>query len=95
MYTLYTIDYQRPEDFPIIEKNHNFLLYSWEVFKICCLLFIRSQKPGDFRTQKPNKRPWKHLPGFLRCVLEVVLWMCQNIKQCLYQFLILKEQGRF
>lgn len=52
--------------------------------------FVRSQKPGHFGTQQSDEGSWKHLPGLLGCVLEIVLGMGQDIKQCLDQLLILK-----
>lgn len=52
--------------------------------------FVRSQKPGHFGTQQSDERSWKHLPGLLGRVLEIVLGMGQDIKQCLDQLLILE-----
>lgn len=52
--------------------------------------FVRPQKPGHFGTQQSDERSWKHLPGLLGRVLEIVLGVGQDIKQRLDQFLILK-----
>lgn len=52
--------------------------------------FVRPQKPGHFGTEQSDERSWKHLPGLLGRVLEIVLGVGQDIKQCLDQFLILK-----
>lgn len=52
---------------------------------------VRPQEPGHFGTQQSDEGSWKHLPGFLGCVLEIVLGVGQDIKQSLDQFLILKR----
>lgn len=53
--------------------------------------FVRPQKPCHFGAQQSYERSWKHLSGLLGCVLEIVLGVCQDIKQSLDQFLILKR----
>lgn len=53
--------------------------------------FVRPQKPGHFGTQQSDEGSWKHLPGLLGCVLEIVLGVGQDIKESLDQFLILKR----
>lgn len=55
--------------------------------------FVRPQKPGHFGAQQSDEGLWKHLPGLLDCVLEIVLGVGQDIKQRLDQFLILKRTG--
>lgn len=49
------------------------------------------QEPGHFGTEQSDEGSWKHLPGFLGCVLEIVLGVGQDVKQSLDQFLILKR----
>lgn len=53
--------------------------------------FVRPQEPGHFGTEQSDEGPWKHLPGFLGCVLEIVLGVGQDVKQGLDQLLILKR----
>lgn len=58
-------------------------------FWVQCQLFVRPQKSGNFGAQQPNEGSGEHLSWLLGCVLEVVLWMCQHVKQCFYQLLVL------
>lgn len=45
-------------------------------------LFIRPEKAGDFGAEEFNKGTRQHLLVLL-CVLEIVLWVSQHIKESL------------
>jgi hypothetical protein len=56
-------------------------------------LFVGPQEPRHFGTQKFDKGPGEHLLGLLGCVFEVVLWVCQHVKEGLDQLLVLQDTG--
>lgn len=57
-------------------------------------LFVRPQESGHFGAQQFDEGPGEHLFGLLGCVLEVVLGVCQHVKEGLDQLLVLQGKGR-
>lgn len=56
-------------------------------------LFVGPQEPRHFGTQQFDEGPREHLLGFLGCVFEVVLWVCQYVEEGLDQLLVLQDMG--
>lgn len=54
--------------------------------------FLRAKESQDFGTQEADEGFGEHFSRFLCCVVEEVLWVSQDIKQRLHEFLVLMRK---
>lgn len=64
------------------------------LLKLRDLLLVRSQESRHFAAYETYEGAGEHLVRLPSGVLKVVVWVSQNVKQCLNQFFILWERKK-